>query len=122
MPQPLPQCIFLQARLCNILSNIHLKSCKSYPKLKSIILLWNILPLELRYGESYHLPQLLPQCIFLQARFKYLIFYLILILELQKLSQIEKYHYFMEYIAFRAQIWGIISFASTFASMYFSSS
>ena len=59
---------------------------------------------------------------FLQARFKYLIFYLILILELQKLSQIEKYHYFMKYIAFRAQIWGSISFASTFASMYFSSS
>ena len=25
----------------------------------------------------------------------------------------------MKYIAFRAQIWGIISFASTFASMYF---
>ena len=41
--------------------------------------------------------------------------------ELQKLSQIEKYHSFMKYIAFRAQIWGII-FASTFASMYFSSS
>ena len=78
--------------------------------------------LELRYGELYLLPQLLPQCIFLQARFKYLIFYLILILELQKLSQIEKYHSFMKYIAFRAQIWGIISFASTFASMYFSSS
>ena len=64
----------------------------------------------------------LPQCIFLQARFKYLIFNLIFILELQKLSQIEKYHSFMKYIAFRAQIWGMISFASTFASMYFSSS
>ena len=80
------------------------------------------MPLELRYGELYLLPQLLPQCIFLQARFKYLIFYLIFILELQKLSQIEKYHSFMKYIAFRAQISGIISFASTFASMYFSSS
>ena len=59
---------------------------------------------------------------FLQARFKYLIFYLIFILELQKLSQIEKYHSFMKYIAFRAQIWGMIYFASTFASMYFFSS
>ena len=59
----------------------------------------------------------------LQANvFKYLIFNLIFILELQKLSQIEKYHSFMKYIAFRAQIWGMISFASTFASMYFSSS
>ena len=52
----------------------------------------------------------------------YVIFNLIFILELQKLSQIEKYHSVMKYIAFRAQIWGIISFASTFASMYFSSS
>ena len=65
------------------------------------------------------MPQLLPQCIFLQARFKYLIFYLIFILELQQLSQIEKYHSFMKYITFRAQIWGMISFASTFASMFF---
>ena len=29
---------------------------------------------------------------------------------------------FMKYIAVRAQIWGMISFAATFASMYFSSS
>ena len=49
----------------------------------------------------------------------YVIFNLIFILELQKLSQIEKYNSFMKYIAFRAQIWGIISFASTFASMFF---
>ena len=62
----------------------------------------------------------LPQCIFLQARLCNI--HLIFILELQKLSQIEKYHSFMKYIAFRAQIWGMISFASTFASMYFSSS
>ena len=70
-------------------------------------------------GNDIFCTQLLPQCIFLQARFKYLTFYLIFILELQKLSQIEKYHSFMKYIAFRDQIWGIISFASTFASMFF---
>ena len=34
----------------------------------------------------------------------YVIFNLIFILELQKLSQIEKYHSFMEYIVVRAQI------------------
>ena len=57
----------------------------------------------------------LPQCMnMLDLRILNLKF----ILELQKLSQIEKYHSFI-YIAFRAQIWGMISFA-TFASMYFS--
>ena len=76
-------------------------------------------PLELIYILPQLLPQLLPVFFF---KLDYVIFNLIFILELQKLSQIEKYHSFMKYIAFRAQIWGIISFASTFASMYFSSS
>ena len=59
---------------------------------------------------------------YFSSKLDYVIFNLIFISELQKLSQIEKYHSVMKYIAFRAQIWGIISFASTFASMYFSSS
>ena len=83
--------------------------------------LWNILLLELRYnGNDIFCLNFCLNVFFFKL--DYVIFNLIFILELQKLSQIEKYHSVMKYIAFRAQIWGIISFASTFASMYFSSS
>ena len=124
MPQLLPQCIFLQARfkylilyLIFILELQKLSQIEKYHSFMKYIAfraqIWVIIFFCLNFCLNVF---------FFKLDLDYVIFNLIFILELQKLSQIEKYHSFMKYIAFRAQIWGIISFASTFASMYFSSS